>query len=97
MVTGDIPLGRRVRIWLGFEALEGFDRADLSVFLNQRACTWAKTHPATPLTEKPKRPCALHYGVFTVENNGGLPPVSVIEVGLAHGTATVVWAEIEIL
>ena len=90
--TGAIAKDKTVTLLLGFESEEGFALSDLEVYVNQRPCSFmGKQEPNTLL-----RPRVDHTYAFSVENDGTLPTVSVIEVGLAHGKASVVWAEIDV-
>ncbi|MBO5754775.1 MAG: hypothetical protein J6R89_01825 [Clostridia bacterium] len=91
--TGKIGKDKTVTLLLGFESEEGFALSDLEVYVNQRPCApLGKQAPDTLL-----RPRAGHTYAFSVENDGSLPTVSVIEVGLTHGSASVVWAEIDVV
>lgn len=92
LVTGDIPRGRAVNVILGIEAEDPFDGNTFSVYLSARKCEFlAERAPfAQQYTD-------MRYVVYTLENDGTLPPVSVIEMGISEGNATVHWAEIEII
>jgi len=92
VVTGKIPAGRSVKIILGFEKNTAYAIEDLTVYLNQKPCRYVGTQDA-----KLPAPDDLDYPVFEAENDGTLPDVSVIELGLAHGNTQLSWAEIEIL
>lgn len=91
IVTGKIPAGREVVVVIGLAKDETYDIRDLSVFVSARPCTLIGSVPAMALQYED-----MDYVAFRVENDGTLPPVSVVEVGLADGKATVHWAEIDI-
>lgn len=91
--TGKIGKGRAVTLLLGFDEVDGFALPDLEVYVNQRPCAIiGKQEPDTLL-----RPRVRHTYAFSVPNDGSLPTVSVIEVGLTHGSASVIWAEIDVV
>ena len=92
LATGEIPKGRDVTVVLGIEADEQFDPEKLYVFTSTRKCAYLRD--AEPKEQQYKD---LRYCVFSLENDGALPPVSVIEMGLLDGRATIHWAEIEII
>ena len=91
IVTGKIPAGREVYVVLGF--LPGAFRAeDVTVFLSARKCEWSGVcEPVYPQYTD------MEYHRFSVTNDGTLPPVSVVEVGICEGEAAVYWAEIDIV
>jgi hypothetical protein len=92
LVTGDIPRSRRVNVILGIEADGDFDVSALFVYLSAKKCDFLEER--APFAQQYTD---MRYFVYTLENDGTLPPVSVIEMGLSEGKATVHWAEIEIL
>lgn len=92
LVTGDIPRYRRVNVVLGIEADGDFDISALFVYLSAKKCDFLEER--APFAQQYTD---MRYFVYTLENDGTLPPVSVIEIGLSEGKATVHWAEIEIL
>jgi hypothetical protein len=92
LATGEIPKGRDVTVVLGIEADETFDPEALCVFISARKCTYLRD--AAPKEQQYKD---LRYCVYTLDNDGTLPPVSVIDMGLLNGRATIHWVEIEII
>ena len=92
LVTGDIPRSRRVNVVLGIEVDGDFDVSALFVYLSAKKCDFLEER--APFAQQY---ADIRYFVYTLENDGTLPPVSVIEMGLSAGKATVHWAEIEIL
>ena len=89
--TGPVPAGRSVRVVLGFEK-GPFDIQDVVVYLNAKKCVLAGA--AAPVN--PQYP-DMDYYVFDAENDGAVPPVSVLEVGISDGQATIHWAEVDVL
>ncbi len=90
--TGEIGADKTVTVLLGFAEEEGFAFSDLEVYVNQRPCTLiGKIDPDTVL-----RPQVPHTYAFSLPNDGKIPPVSVIEIGLTHGKADVIWTEIDV-
>ncbi len=92
IVTGDIPKGREVRAVIGIEASDTFALDLMEVYLSTRRCAFAGES-----TSHDQQYTDICYVSFTVENDGTLPPVSILEVGLSSGNATIHWAEIEIV
>ncbi len=92
LVTGEIPKGRAVNVILGIEADGAFDAEMLSVYLSARKCAFSEER--APFAQQYED---MRYFVYTLENDGTFSPVSIIEMGLSEGKATVHWAEIEIL
>ena len=82
---------RQVRVVLGFEK-GPFDIQDVVVYLNAKKCVLAGA--AAPVN--PQYP-DMDYYVFDAENDGAVPPVSVLEVGISDGQATIHWAEVDVL
>ncbi len=91
LVTGEIPVGRTVYVVFGVESDDAIDPSSLDVYLSARKCTYLEER--APYEQQYKD---LRYFVYTLENDGTLPPVSVIELGISHGSITVHWAEIQI-
>ena len=89
--TGPVPAGRSVRVVLDFEK-GPFDIQDVVVYLNAKKCVLAGA--AAPVN--PQYP-DMDYYVFDAENDGAVPPVSVLEVGISDGQATIHWAEVDVL
>ncbi len=92
IVTGAIPAGRFVRVVLGMETDTDFSPEMLVVYLSARACVFLEETPSHD-----QQYADMRYFVYTLENDGTLPPVSVVEAGLCRGCAKIHWAEIEII
>jgi hypothetical protein len=80
-----------VHVVFGVEADENFDPASLRVFISARKCVYS--HESEPYEQQYRD---YRYFNYAVDNDGTLPPVSIIEIGLPEGKATVHWVEIEI-
>ena len=91
IVTGKIPAGRTVHAVLGF-ARGTVHIENVTVYLNAKKCRLAG--PAKPVYPQYED---MEYFIFEAENDGALPPVSVLEVGISEGETAVHWAEIDIL
>ena len=91
VVTGAIPADRTVRVVLGLAQDHEYLCEDVIVYLNAKPCRFIGTQEA----HDQQYPDML-YLVFEAENDGMIPPVSVIEMGITGGTTFVHWAEIEI-
>ena len=91
LVTGEIPENAKVRVILGFAPDETLDPSLLRVYLSARPCRYeGEAEPKSP------RYPDMRYFAFVPETEERLPPVSIIELGLADGKQTLHWAEIEI-
>ncbi len=91
LVTGEIPAGRGVELLLGVESVEKFDPKGLTVYISARPCKLiGEREPVHQQYDD------LRYFAFAIENDGGLSPVSIIEMGLCEGFAVVHWVEIDI-
>lgn len=90
IATGKIGADRKVSVILGFEG-DAYRAEDITVYLNAKPCrpTGVRAPFAQQYTD-------VRYFCFEAENDGTLPPVSVIELGLADGKTVLHWAEIEI-
>ncbi len=92
IVTGEIPKNRTVHAILGIEAGGDFSPEALQVYLSARKCTLG-----CEVEAHDQQYTDIRFFSFDIEHDGTLPPVSVLEVGLALGTAKLHWAEIEIV
>ncbi len=90
VATGEIGKDKTVTVTVAFDGVDGFDMADLEIYLNQRPCTLLRREKDDPAT----RPTGFDTFTFSVENDGRLSDMAVVEVGLTHGTAKLVWAEV---
>ncbi len=91
-VTGEIPIGRTVYAVLGIETACDFSPEALQVYLSARGCAFIKE--AAPHDQQYTD---IRYFIYEVKNDGALPPVSVLEVGMPEGKAVIHWVEIEII
>lgn len=92
VVTGDVPADRTVQVILGVEPEDADKGENLIVYLNAKRCRFVGVREwcAPQYTD-------MKYLVFEAENDGDLPPVSVIEMANTDGIIMIHWAEIDIL
>ncbi|MBO5005929.1 MAG: hypothetical protein J6C89_00645 [Clostridia bacterium] len=87
--TGNIPKDASVRLIVGISG--SADESTLFAFANAKPCGKAyRTERKYPQYDD------MSYFAFDMENDGGLPPVTVCELSVKEGKATVHWAEIEV-
>ena len=92
VVTGDIPSDRTVQIILGVEPEDADKYENLIVYLNAKRCRFVGVREW-----RVPQYVDMKYLVFEAENDGCLPPVSIVEMGNTDGVVMVHWAEIDIL
>ncbi len=91
IVTGEIPAGREVRAILGIECDQEVSPEAMQVYVSARKCAFVGE-----VEPHDQQYTDIRYFSFAVENDGALPPVSVLEVGLSCGKAVIHWVEMEI-
>lgn len=88
--TGNIPKNCSVKFIMGING--EVDRDTLTVFANAKKCK--------PLGNLPSRYPQyedMEYYAFEIENDGNLPPVTVVELSAEKGRGMAHWAEIQIV
>ena len=92
IVTGKIQKERQVRVVLGFSKEKPFEIGKITVYLNAKRCVIVgRAEPVYPQYED------MEYYIFEAQNDGTLPPVSVLEIGISEGNTAVHWTEIDII
>ena len=87
--TGKIDGTRSVRVILGFAKETEYCIGDVTVYLSARPCRFVDMAESQyPQYDD------MDYYIFEAENNGALPEISVIEIGLSEGKTAIHWAEI---
>ena len=92
LVTGDIPADRKLQVILGVEPEDADKGENLIVYLNAKRCRFVGVREW-----RVPQYVDMKYLVFEAENDGCLPPVSIVEMGNTDGVVMIHWAEIDIL
>ena len=92
VVTGEVPADRKIQIILGVEPEDADKYENLIVYLNAKRCRFVGVREW-----RVPQYVDMKYLVFEAENDGCLPPVSIVEMGNADGVVMIHWAEIDIL